>query len=147
MPKPTLTERVTILETDYHLTVENIKKDLGEIKTNVGSISVQMPELLRKVNEHHAELKVIKPRTDEHERLFTKLESAGCPNIKVLPDDLNKRNGDNGKNKRKTDGKMYKLALYTFILTCLAFMASNLYTCSKVAEVVGRAGQEISHPK
>jgi len=40
--KQTLTERVLVLETDYKITINDIKNDLAEVKTDIKTIVLDM---------------------------------------------------------------------------------------------------------
>ena len=89
MPKQTLTERVTVLETSCDILFKDIKTDISDIKTNiknfngsVNKISLEMPELLRKVNEHHT--------------MYRDLKAANCPNVKVQPTNIERPKDGNG---------------------------------------------------
>ncbi len=90
--------RISSLETVYTEIVTPMREDVREIKTNVQKMSLEMPELLRKVNEHHGFVK--------------ELKNEGCPRPKNNPI---KDNGERGK--RKFDQKKYKYMLWTAIVT------------------------------
>ena len=93
----TLTERVTVIETEFSIISKDIQGDLKSLKGDVGAIALEMPELLRKVNEHHGFVKDLKKE--------------GCPRPKNNPIE------DNGeRGRRKLDQKKYKFLLWTAII-------------------------------
>ena len=69
-----------------------VKNDIKELKENTQAISVEMPELLRKVSEHHT--------------MYHALKDADCPNMKVMPEPRPK-DGNGGYRERRTK-KPYK---------------------------------------
>ena len=125
MPKSTLTERVTVLETQFEIITNGMRKDLKEVKEDVKTITLQMPELMRRVGEHH---KVF----HDHVAVINQLKKST----------LGGNNGSNGyngeKNRRRTDAKKYRYARWAVIISILGLIASNIATCSWVASNVAK---------
>ena len=122
MPR-TLTERVTVLETDYKITIDDIKDDLHEVKTDVRTMALEMPELIRRQSEHHAVF-------HDHSRIINDLKDAECPARKVMPED----NGD--RKRRKLDAPKFKYMRYALFVSIAGLIASNVATCAWVAKNV-----------
>ena len=94
--------RLTRLETKHEMSMKEINKNIAEIKSDMKSIMsllAPMPEMLRKVNEHHEDLKVIKPNNKHNTEFRKVLQQSGCPIDKVHREDIEER----AKEKRKVN--------------------------------------------
>ncbi len=101
-------EKIASLETIYTEIVKPIREDLKEIKETVQRIDIMMPEMERRVLEHHN---------------FQKdLRSAGCPRPKNNPG----TNSDRKHNERKKDKAMYKYRMYGYFITGAAGIISTI---------------------
>ena len=121
--KPTLNGRVSSLETVYTEVIKPMRADLRVIRTSVQKMSLEMSELLKRTNEHHDFIKVLKVE--------------GCPRPKVIPDNNRKHNG------RKLDQKKYKILVWSvivsasgIILALLGWLGSVLIAAGQILESV-----------
>ncbi len=120
----TLTDRVTVLETENKIVINHIQSDLKEVKDDVKKIAGEMPELLRRVGKHHDVF-------PEHVKIIEGLQNGNCPTHK-----------DNGsRDKRKLDQKKYKILLWSAIvgslgtiLFLLGWLGSMLITAGEILE-------------
>lgn len=95
--KPTMNGRVSTLETVYVEVIKPMRIDLKDIKSNTQKMSLEMPELLRRVGEHHA--------------FINTLKIAKCPIQKVMPGNSEDR------NRRKSDAPKFKYILWSAVIT------------------------------
>ncbi len=107
-------ERIASLETVHEEIIKPMRQDIRDIKTNVQSMSLEMPELLRKVNEHHGFVKDLKKE--------------GCPRPKS---NLIKDNSNH--DKRWLDQKKYKIMIWGLIITISGLLLSNMAMCAWVS--------------
>ena len=123
---PTQAERIAKLETKHNMAVNGIKDDIGDIKTDIKDIKsmmAPMPELIRKVNEHHKDLRDdIKPSVKEHKVFVQGLIKAGCPQAKVQPDDIQ------NMEKERIIARRWNLTFFISIITMLIGIAAIYFT-------------------
>ena len=135
----TQAERIAKLETKHNMAVNDIKGDIGDIKTDIKDIKsmmAPMPELIRKVNEHHKDLRDdIKPSVREHKIFVQGLIRAGCPAKKVMPEDLEELE----KEKRRNRWKAISVAI-----SLAALLATNISMCDIIHDYNEYIEQEVS---
>lgn len=113
-------ERITAVETEVRNLKEQNKEEHSVINDKLGTIIVALApieELTRKVNDHHVDLKEVKPTVRANKRYIGRLENAGCPAVKVTPEDIKEAAEKKRANLYKTIGVV--LALLTLIVTNL----------------------------
>jgi len=96
----TLSDRVTVIETEFNIISKNILNDLKDVKADIRSIAVEIPELLRRVSEHHNFIKNLKNN----------------PSI----------NSDREHKQRKTDQPRYKYIFWSAVATGTAGIISTI---------------------
>ncbi len=116
----TLTDRVTVLETENKFVINHIQSDLKEVKDDVKKIAGEMPELLRRVGKHHDAF-------PEHVKIIEGLQNGNCPAHKTVHED----NGPH--DKRWLDQKKYKIMIWGLIITISGLLLSNMAMCAWVS--------------
>ncbi|KKL52206.1 hypothetical protein LCGC14_2287780 [marine sediment metagenome] len=101
-------ERIASLETVYTEIVKPIREDLRAIKETVQRIDLRMPEIERRVLEHHDFMKDSK--------------AAGCPRSKNNPG----INSNREHRERKTDQPRYKYIFWSAMATGTAGIISTI---------------------
>lgn len=123
---PTQAERIAKLETKHNMAVNDIKDSIGDIKADIKDIKsalAPMPELIRKVNDHHKDLRDdIKPSMREHKVFVKRLETAGCPQAKVQPEDIQ------NMEKERIIARRWNLTFFISIITMLIGIAAIYFT-------------------
>ena len=99
--------------TEHEVEIVHIKEDIIEIKTDVKTL-ITIPEkldaALRKLHDHHVDLKVIKPKVEAHEKFVEALKDADCPGVKVTPQSMAEK------------AKQEKVAFYRFVSIMIAII-------------------------
>ena len=101
-------ERISSLESGFEYLVKPMSEDIQSIKTSVQDIALKMPELLRRVGEHHDFMKISK--------------IAGCPRPKNNPGSDSNRE----RNERKMDQRKYKYMIWGYLIMGTAGIISTI---------------------
>ncbi len=110
--------------TEHEVEIKHINKELFEIKGDVKTlitIPAKLDAALRKLHDHHVDLKVIKPKVESNEKFVESLKKAECPGVKVTPHSL--------IQKARQD----KIAFYRFVSVMIAIIGvgAALFTAIK----------------
>ena len=89
----TISDRVTRLETENKIVINHIQSDLKEVKTNVKKISLEMPELIRRVGKLHEVF-------NNHVKIIEGLKNGDCPASKPTRKERAKDEDGNLKERR-----------------------------------------------